>query len=157
MTITENYAQNPLNDNLRPGALGVGQARATNLNDAFQFLVYMSPIGWAIVADTRLGRYRTICIATASVCVDLAVRNALTEFVRCYLAGVWLIFATSTPDALNHNAGLGGLIGGIFAAGVGLGGLKACVPPFMGLTLSLAVFQSNTLISQQPNSTLKRS
>ena len=66
LKIAENYAQNPLNDNLRPGALGVGQARATNLNDAFQFLVYLSPIGWAIVADTRLGRYRTICIATAS-------------------------------------------------------------------------------------------
>lgn len=146
-----------LNDNLRPGALGVGQARATNLNDAFQFLVYMSPLGWAIVADTRLGRYRTICIATASVYVALAVQNALTDFYRCYLAGVWLIFATSTPYALRHKVGLGGLVGGIFAAGVGLGGLKACVPPFMGVTPSLAVFQSNTLISQKPNSTPKLS
>ena len=66
LTIAENYAQNRLDDPLRPGALGLGQARATNLNDAFQFIVYLSPTGWAIVADTWLGRYKTICIATAS-------------------------------------------------------------------------------------------
>ena len=43
-----------------------------------------------------------------------------------------MIFATSTPYALHHNAGLGGLVGGMVVAGAGLGGLKACVPPFMG-------------------------
>lgn len=69
LTIAENYAQNRLDDPLRPGALGLRQARATNLNDAFQFIVYLSPTGWAIVADTWLGRYKTICIATALDCI----------------------------------------------------------------------------------------
>ena len=110
----QNYAQNPLSDPLRPGALGLGESRATNVNDSFQFLIYLSPIGWAIIADTQFGRYKTICIAIA-----------------IYLIGANLIFATSTPDALRHDAGLGGLLCGMIAAGVGLGGLKACVPPFM--------------------------
>ena len=43
-----------------------------------------------------------------------------------------LIFATSTPAALEHNVSLGGFIAGIITAGLGLGGLKACVPPLMG-------------------------
>lgn len=51
---------------------------------------------------------------------------------RVYLAGVILIFATSTPAALQHNVSLGGFIAGIIIAGTGLGGLKACVPPLMG-------------------------
>jgi hypothetical protein len=52
--------------------------------------------------------------------------------IRIYLLGVTLIFATSTSAALKANVSLGGFIAGIITAGTGLGGLKACVPPFMG-------------------------
>ena len=62
---TENYAQHPPGNPNHPGALNLGQTRATNLNDAFQFFVYLSPIGWGIIADTKLGKYRTICYAVA--------------------------------------------------------------------------------------------
>lgn len=87
LTIAENYAQNALNDPLRPGALGLGQARATNLNDAFQFIVYLSPTGWAIVADTWLGRYKTICIATALDSLDSPYGlSLLTDAVFILLA-----------------------------------------------------------------------
>jgi POT family proton-dependent oligopeptide transporter len=65
MSVSENYVQNPPGDPSHPGALNLGQARATNLNDAFQFTVYLSPTGWAIIADTKLGCYRTICVAVA--------------------------------------------------------------------------------------------
>jgi POT family proton-dependent oligopeptide transporter len=37
--------------------------------------------------------------------------------------------------ALHHGAGRGGLLCGMSAAGFSLGGLKACVPPFMGLAI----------------------
>jgi POT family proton-dependent oligopeptide transporter len=67
--IENKYAQNRLDDPIRPGALGLGQARATKLNDAFQFIIYLSPTRWAVVADTWLGRYKTICIATALDCI----------------------------------------------------------------------------------------
>ncbi|KAG9669737.1 hypothetical protein KCU99_g6465, partial [Aureobasidium melanogenum] len=110
----QNYVQNPPGDPVRPGGLGLGQARATNLNDGFQFIIYLSPVAWAIFADTKAGRYKTICIA-----------------VGVYLTGVIIIFATSTPAALHHNASLGGFLAGMITTGLGLGGLKACLPPFM--------------------------
>ncbi|KFZ15967.1 hypothetical protein V501_02480 [Pseudogymnoascus sp. VKM F-4519 (FW-2642)] len=110
----QNYVQNPPHDPLHPGALDLGQSRATNLNDGFQFLVYLTPLAWAILADTRLGAYRTICLATA-----------------VYLTGVTLIFATSLPAALDNGISLGGFLTGMVTTGIGLGGLKACVPPFM--------------------------
>ena len=53
----------PLDDAFRPGALGLGQARASKMNCAFPFIIFLSPIGWAILADTSIGRYETICIA----------------------------------------------------------------------------------------------
>jgi dipeptide/tripeptide permease len=56
-------------------------------------------------------------------------------WISIYLTGVILIFSTSTPAAQQHNVSLGGFIAGMITAGLGLGGLKACVPPFMGLIL----------------------
>jgi hypothetical protein len=52
---------------------------------------------------------------------------------RVYLIGAVIIFATSTPAAMHHNASLGGFLSGMITTGFGLGGLKACVPPFMGI------------------------
>jgi POT family proton-dependent oligopeptide transporter len=44
---------------------------------------------------------------------------------------VTLIFATSLPAALDNGISLGGFLTGMVTTGIGLGGLKACVPPFM--------------------------
>ncbi|KAL2036815.1 hypothetical protein N7G274_010473 [Stereocaulon virgatum] len=129
-----NYAQSRLDGPLRPGTLSLGQASAqasaTDLNDAFQFIVYLSPIGWAIVADTWLSRYEAIYIATVS---EVAVRAFITDCYGVYFTGTWVIFATPTSYALYHDTDLGCLLCGIIAAGLGLGGFKACVSPFMGL------------------------
>ena len=48
-----------------PGALGLGQATATNINNAFFFFACLTPVPFAIVSDTWLGRYKTLCISLA--------------------------------------------------------------------------------------------
>ncbi|KAJ4293060.1 peptide transporter ptr2 [Kalmusia sp. IMI 367209] len=57
----QNYIQNSPDDAL-PGALGLGQARATTIFNAFVFLSYLTPMPMAILADKWLGRYRTISL-----------------------------------------------------------------------------------------------
>lgn len=110
----QNYIQNPLNDPLRPGALNLGQSTATKLNYFFSVFVYVTPIGAAIIADTRLGKYKTLVGSTA-----------------IYLSGCVILVATSVPAALRAHAGLPGLIVSMVVIGIGLGGIKACVSPFM--------------------------
>ncbi|XHF96489.1 hypothetical protein AWENTII_000123 [Aspergillus wentii] len=60
----QNYLQNPRGDDLRPGALGRGQSVATGVNYFFTGWCFLAPIIGAIVADTYLGRFRTICLGT---------------------------------------------------------------------------------------------
>ena len=57
--------QNHLNDAALPGALGLGQSTATNIYNAFFFFSYLTPVPFAIVSDTWLGRYKTLCISIA--------------------------------------------------------------------------------------------
>ena len=47
------------------GALGLGSVDASALTNMFTFLAYVIPIFGAIVADTRWGRFKTICVGTA--------------------------------------------------------------------------------------------
>ncbi|KZV93794.1 PTR2-domain-containing protein [Exidia glandulosa HHB12029] len=49
----------------KPGALGKGGRTATALTTLFQFLAYTIPIFGGIVADTKWGRFKTICVGTA--------------------------------------------------------------------------------------------
>ena len=55
--------QNGLNDDAHPGALGVGQSLATNLNNAFYLFSYITPLPFALLSDIWLGRYVTLCIS----------------------------------------------------------------------------------------------
>ncbi|KAJ7482017.1 peptide transporter PTR2-A [Mycena latifolia] len=110
----QNYIQNPRGDPLRPGALGLGQSTATRLSYFLTFLVYAMSFGGAVVADGWLGRYKT-----------------LTVLVSFYVVGVLILFVTSLPIALNHDAGLGGLIAAIIIIGIGAGGMKSNLAPFM--------------------------
>lgn len=59
----ENYMQNSHDSVAVPGALGLGQATATNINSAFLFLTFLVPILFAILSDAWLGRYKTLCIS----------------------------------------------------------------------------------------------
>ena len=47
------------------GALNLGSVDASALTNMFTFLAYVIPIFGAIVADTRWGRFKTICVGTA--------------------------------------------------------------------------------------------
>ena len=110
----QNYIQNPFDDPLRPGALNLGQATATRLNNVFSLFVYVTPVGAAIIADSWLGKYKTLLYSTI-----------------IYLLGCIILVATSFPSAIKANAGLPGLIVAMIIIGSGLGGVKACVSPFM--------------------------
>ena len=63
---TENYMQNPPRSET-PGALDLGQALATRIYCAFYIFYYVTPIVFAIMSDTRLGRYTTLNISAALV------------------------------------------------------------------------------------------
>ncbi|OOQ85061.1 putative MFS peptide transporter [Penicillium brasilianum] len=110
----QNYIQNPLDDVSRPGALGLGQSKATALICFLNVLSYTTVIPAAIVADGYLGPFVTICI-----------------FSCFYLSGLLLLFLTSLPISLQHNAGIGGLIAAFILIGIGVGGIKSSVSPFL--------------------------
>ena len=47
------------------GALGLGSVDASALTNLFTFLAYVIPIYGGIIADTKWGRFKTICVGTA--------------------------------------------------------------------------------------------
>ncbi|CCF36586.1 oligopeptide transporter [Colletotrichum higginsianum] len=57
-----NYMQNGRGDPLRPGALGWGQSRASQVSNVFNIISWLTPMASGIVADKGLGRYRTLCV-----------------------------------------------------------------------------------------------
>ncbi|KAJ7616086.1 di/tri peptide transporter 2 [Roridomyces roridus] len=110
----QNYMQNSRDDPLRPGALGLGESTATRLSYLLTFLVYLTSFGGAAVADGWLGRYSTLSL-----------------FACIYLVGTAILFATSLPVSLDHGAGFGGLIAAIVIIGIGAGGMKSNLSPFI--------------------------
>lgn len=55
--------QNQRSGFANPGALGLGQQTATNLTNVFMLLQFVAPLPWALLADMRLGRLRTLMIS----------------------------------------------------------------------------------------------
>jgi POT family proton-dependent oligopeptide transporter len=55
--------QNARTDPTVPGALGLGQATATNIYNAYLFFTFLMPMPFAIVSDIWLGRYKTLVIS----------------------------------------------------------------------------------------------
>lgn len=51
-----------MNDTLRPGILGLGQAKATQIQFAFVGVMSVTPVAGACIADSRLGRYKTMLL-----------------------------------------------------------------------------------------------
>lgn len=125
--VYQNYLQNPLppggkgtgapasvDDPVPAGALGLGQATATGLQQAFAAFSYIFPLFAAIIADTKWGRYKTIAI-----------------FCGVYFVGLVIITLTSFPSALRAGWGLPGWLAGAFIVAVGTGGIKANVSPLV--------------------------
>lgn len=59
--------QNDLHDANLPGALGLGQSTATIIYNAFFLFAYVTPLPFAILSDSKLGRFETLCIGLVSV------------------------------------------------------------------------------------------
>jgi POT family proton-dependent oligopeptide transporter len=56
---TENYIQNARGGEI-PGTLGLGQVTASNVINALMIATSLTPMLAAIIADSFLGRYRTM-------------------------------------------------------------------------------------------------
>ncbi|KAF2651589.1 PTR2-domain-containing protein [Lophiostoma macrostomum CBS 122681] len=111
----QNYMENELDSrNGIPGALGLGQAQATRIYCAFYIFYYISPLVFAILSDTRLGRYKTLCITTI-----------------VYVLGCAAVTATSFDRPLRAGLGLPGLLIGMLLVGLGGGGFKMLMVPFL--------------------------
>ncbi|KAI0002843.1 oligopeptide transporter [Xylariaceae sp. FL0662B] len=108
-----NFMQNSRDDALRPGILGWGQARASQVSNVFYILALLTPIGAALVADKRLGRYHVLCIT----------------FV-VYLMGSALLLISSLPSLAPYAAGL--FIAALVLISVGMSGANGLLAAFVG-------------------------
>ncbi|KAF2185753.1 hypothetical protein K469DRAFT_738776 [Zopfia rhizophila CBS 207.26] len=111
----QNYMQNPRGDHALPGALGLGQATATNTSNAFFLFSFLTPMGFALVSDIWLGRYKTLMIG-----------------LGMYLCGCVVLVTTGIPVALDNGAGVGGLVVAMIFVGLGVGSVKAIYFTFLG-------------------------
>ncbi|CAI5758426.1 unnamed protein product [Candida verbasci] len=108
----QNYMQNGPNDH-PAGALHLGHQGATALSYFFQFWCYVTPIFGGWLADTYLGKFKTISIACG-----------------IYLIGIFLLFITSFPS-FGRQTALGGYCTALITIGVATGMVKSNVSPLI--------------------------
>ncbi|GAQ11643.1 peptide transporter PTR2 [Aspergillus lentulus] len=126
----QNYIQHGRDDVLHHGALGLGQKVATGISYFFVGWCYLAPIFGAVVADSYLGRFKTIFLGTGlSVC------------------GVLVLLLTSLPPSLEHGGGLPGLMLALILIGLGCGGIKSNVGPLIAEQYSMRTERVKTLPS----------
>ncbi|KAG8852952.1 hypothetical protein FRB96_008471 [Tulasnella sp. 330] len=122
--VFQNFIQRPLPPGSRTGAggangvsgaLGLGTQAATGISQFNQFWIYLIPLFGAYVADTKLGRFKTICWA-----------------VLVALIGHIIMIISSIPTVIIHpNQALGCFIIALIIMGVGTGGFKANISPLV--------------------------
>jgi proton-dependent oligopeptide transporter, POT family len=97
------------------GALGMGQRASTGLKTFNEFWSYVMPLLGAYVADTHLGRYKTIHCAIVFAMV-----------------GHVILTASAAPSVIKHGpSALGAFSIGLIILGVGTGGFKANIAPLL--------------------------
>jgi proton-dependent oligopeptide transporter, POT family len=130
-----NYIKNRYDDPLTPGMLGLGPMGALGLQKFFTFWAYSTPIGGAIIADQRLGRYKTIILG----CIF-------------YIIGGLILTLTSIPlPSLTQTTHVAGFISAIIFMGLGTGGIKSNVSALVaeqctGTTRKLKQLQNEWVI-----------
>lgn len=116
-------------ENGQAGALGRGQRTAFSLSTFNTFWQYTMPLFGAYVADSFLGRYRTIGWA---LMVDI-------------IGHIILIVSALPPVMDNPNGSLGAFIIGLILMGVGTGGFKPNINPLIVEQLDLERMVVKTL------------
>ncbi|KAI0084620.1 PTR2-domain-containing protein [Irpex rosettiformis] len=97
------------------GALGMGQQASTGLTTFNTFWVYVVPLFGAYVADTRLGRFKTICYAVAIA-----------------LFGHVLLIISAVPGVIEKSHGsLACFVIAIIILGLGTGSFKPNISPLV--------------------------
>jgi POT family proton-dependent oligopeptide transporter len=116
LLVTENYMENPPAHDKEhtPGALGLGQAVATRIYCCFYIFYYVTPIFVAFIADSKLGQYLSLVISVVLYCL-----------------GIVALTISSIPSNLDKGWGVPGLAVAMFLVGLGGGGVKAILPPFL--------------------------
>ncbi|KAF2715548.1 MFS general substrate transporter [Pleomassaria siparia CBS 279.74] len=109
----QNFMQNPPRGAV-PGVLNLGQAKATRIYCAFYIFYYMTPIFFAILSDTRLGRYTTLNISAS-----------------LYTIGCAMIIGASHRSPTGSRYALPGFLISLVFIGLGGGGLHVVLPPFI--------------------------
>jgi POT family proton-dependent oligopeptide transporter len=108
-------ALNPDDAEAVPGALNMGKQVAFSLTTFNAFWVYVCPLFGAWIADTYLGRYKTIVYSVI-----------LAEI------GHLILVASSAPSVLDKpNAALGVFVLGILIMGAGTGTFKPNISPLI--------------------------
>jgi POT family proton-dependent oligopeptide transporter len=97
-----------------PGALDLGQVKATRLFCAFFILYFVTPIFIAPLADSRLGQYKTLLLSLAIYCL-----------------GCVSLVVSSLPAILEHEWGVPGLGLSLILIGLGGGGVGTSLGPHM--------------------------
>ena len=101
---------NPIPD-VVPGGFGKGQQAATGITTFNTFWVYVNPLIGGYIADTYLGRFKTICLAVAITIVGHVL------FIICALP----------PVIKDLNGAFACFIIGVIINGVGAGFFKSSV------------------------------
>lgn len=138
----QNYMQNSPTDTPK-GVLNLQNQGATALSYFWQFWCYVTPVFGAWIADTYLGKYKTICI-----------------FCVIYMVGILVLFITSLPSIADRSTSLGGYIAAVIIIGIGTGGVKSNVSPLIADQVPktkpvIKVLKSGERVIQDPNITIQ--
>lgn len=155
VTVT-NFIQQPLPKGSRTGAgggspeahsgaLGRGQQASTGITTFNQFWAYTMPLFGAYIADTYLGRFRTICWALGIALIGHLI----------------LIISAIPPVITKPNSSIACLIIGIIVMGGGTGGFKPNISPLIIEQLPIhkphvIVLKSGERVIEDPTVTASR-
>jgi POT family proton-dependent oligopeptide transporter len=99
----------------QPGALGLGQQASTSIGTFNKFWIYLMPLFGAYIADTYLGRFKTI------------IYSVIVAEI-----GHVILTASATPDVMDApRTSLGIFILGLIIMGVGTGFFKPNIAPLI--------------------------
>ncbi|KAE8364009.1 POT family-domain-containing protein [Aspergillus caelatus] len=110
----QNYLQLSPDDPIRPGALGLGQARAVLIIYIWFVYSYSTPLIGGLLADCWLGRRKTIQVG-----------------FLIYVLGLSIVTATAFTQRIYGTGGLPGFIVGMLLVGAGTGTVKPNITVFL--------------------------